>query len=112
MTLQCCVFLESLVQAMLKKKVDGYVNEIGDVLLNRVIILVVTSHGPFSRRPKSAISRRERGEGGGRPMSTYHYTNSIQLEKVSLCSAYSLKNERGNLGNTQKWRIIGRENED
>ena len=52
MTLQCCVFLESLVQAMLKKKVDGYVNEIGDVLLNRVIILVVTSHGPFSRRPK------------------------------------------------------------
>jgi hypothetical protein len=32
------LFLESLVQAMLDKREEGYVNEIGDVLLNRVII--------------------------------------------------------------------------
>lgn len=33
--------LESLVRAMLEKKKNGYVNEIGDVLLNRVTIFIV-----------------------------------------------------------------------
>lgn len=43
----CCIFnpvvliLESLVQAMMDKKKNGYVNEIGDVLLNRVSIFIV-----------------------------------------------------------------------
>ena len=32
---------ESLVQAMVDKKKNGYVNEIGDVLLNRVTIFIV-----------------------------------------------------------------------